>query len=215
MIRIVPSILAADFANLADEVKSVERAGVEMIHIDVMDGHFVPNITMGPNVVSALRPHTRCELDVHLMIEDPDRYIPDFVKAGSDRIAVHVEACRHLHRTLQLIKENGARAGVALNPATPVSAIRHVLPDLDFLLIMTVNPGFGGQAFIPQMIEKISEASRLLKEASRLIPIEVDGGINKETIRPCYIAGATEFVAGTAIFNESDRMLAIEELRRL
>ncbi|WP_077615042.1 ribulose-phosphate 3-epimerase [Caenibacillus caldisaponilyticus] len=215
MIRIVPSILAADFANLADEVKSVERAGVEMIHIDVMDGHFVPNITMGPNVVSALRPRTRCELDVHLMIEDPDRYIPDFVKAGSDRIAVHVEACRHLHRTLQLIKENGARAGVALNPATPVSAIRHVLPDLDFLLIMTVNPGFGGQAFIPQMIEKISEASRLLKEASRLIPIEVDGGINKETIRHCYIAGATEFVAGTAIFNESDRMLAIEELRRL
>ena len=215
MIRIAPSILAADFSKLAEEVRSVESAGIDLLHIDVMDGRFVPNISMGPLVVRALKPLTSCEMDVHLMIEEPDRYIPDFVDAGADRISVHVEACPHLHRTIQLIKSHGIKAGVVLNPATPILTIKHVLQDIDFVLIMTVNPGFGGQKFIPQMVEKIAEAFELFaKEAPHLV-IQVDGGINKDTIERCYQAGAREFVAGSAIFNQSDRKLAIEGLRAL
>jgi len=215
MIRIAPSILAADFSKLAEEVRSVESAGIDLLHIDVMDGRFVPNISMGPLVVRALKPLTSCEMDVHLMIEEPDRYIPDFVDAGADRISVHVEACPHLHRTIQLIKSHGIKAGVVLNPATPILTIKHVLQDIDFVLIMTVNPGFGGQKFIPQMVEKIAEASLLFAKEAPHLAIQVDGGINKDTIERCYQAGAREFVAGSAIFNQSDRKLAIEGLRAL
>ncbi|WP_027726095.1 ribulose-phosphate 3-epimerase [Tuberibacillus calidus] len=215
MITILPSILAADFSKLGDEVRSVEEAGVEMLHIDVMDGHFVPNISMGPLVVQALKPITRCAMDVHLMIEDPDRYISDFARAGCDRISVHAEACPHLHRTIQLIKQFGLKAGVALNPATPIDAIRHVVSDIDFVLIMTVNPGFGGQAFIPQMVDKIAETSAFLAKHAPHLVIQVDGGINKETIKACYQAGAREFVAGSAVFNQPDRTLAIKELQAL
>ncbi|MGV3487810.1 MAG: ribulose-phosphate 3-epimerase [Tuberibacillus sp.] len=215
MVRIAPSILAADFSKLADEVKSVETAGIDMLHIDVMDGYFVPNISFGPLVVRALRPLTSCDMDVHLMISEPDRYIKEFVDAGADRISVHVEACPHLHRTIQLIKNDGLKAGVALNPATPLSSIKHVLEDIDFVLIMTVNPGFGGQKFISQMIGKIAEAAELFKKSAPHIIIEVDGGINKETIGQCYDAGAREFVAGSAVFNQADRKLAIEDLQAL
>jgi len=215
MMKIAPSILAADFANLAKEVQSVETAGIDMLHIDVMEGHFVPNISMGPLVVKALRPLTSCIMDVHLMISEPDRYIPEFAEAGADRISVHVEACAHLHRTIQLIKSKGLKAGVALNPATPISTIKHVLRDIDFVLIMTVNPGFGGQRFIPQMLEKIAQAAAEFAKTAPHLTIQVDGGINKDTIGKCYEAGAREFVAGSAIFNQPDRKLAIENLRTL
>ncbi|MBM7644313.1 ribulose-phosphate 3-epimerase [Scopulibacillus daqui] len=210
--RIAPSILAADFANLENEVKDVEPY-VDLLHIDVMDGHFVPNITMGPNVVQALKPKTQCELDVHLMIEHPDRYIPDFIKAGSDMISVHVESCPHLHRTIQLIKQAGVKAGVVLNPATPVESIKTILPDVDFVLIMTVNPGFGGQSFIESMLEKIKEVKSIIDAKGLDVKIEVDGGINPETLQKCKEAGASIFVAGSAIFNHEDRKAAIEQLR--
>ena len=213
MIRILPSILAADFSKLKEEVKSVEAHGIDMLHIDVMDGHFVPNISFGALIVSALKPNTTCKMDVHLMIENPDKYIPDFVKAGADRISVHIEACPHLHRTIQHIKSFGLKAGVALNPATPISSIKHVLDDLDFVLIMTVNPGFGGQSFIPQMIEKIEEANQYFTSVAPHLVIQVDGGINKDTITACYQAGAREFVAGSAIFKNPDKKLAIEALK--
>jgi ribulose-phosphate 3-epimerase len=215
MLRIAPSILAADFSKLADEVKSVETSGIDILHIDVMDGHFVPNISFGPLVVNAVKPHTSCELDVHLMIENPDHYIPVFVEAGADRISVHVEACPHLHRTIQLIKGYGLKAGAVLNPATPITTLKHVLQDLDFVLIMTVNPGFGGQSFIPQMVDKIAEAHQYFTSAAPHLVIQVDGGINKETIASCYEAGAREFVAGSAIFNQPDRKLAIQALQKL
>ncbi|MFC7392507.1 ribulose-phosphate 3-epimerase [Scopulibacillus cellulosilyticus] len=210
--RIAPSILAADFANLANEVKDVEPY-VDLLHIDVMDGHFVPNITMGPNVVQALKPLTKCELDVHLMIENPDKYIPEFIKAGADMISVHVETCPHLHRTIQLIKQAGVKAGVVLNPATPIETIKTILPDVDFILIMTVNPGFGGQSFITSMLEKIKEAKSMIEEKGLNAEIEVDGGINPETLQACSEAGASIFVAGSAIFNHEDRKAAIEQLR--
>lgn len=213
-IKIAPSILSADFSKLGEEIRSVEELGADLIHVDVMDGHFVPNITIGPLVVEAIKPYTKLPLDVHLMIEDPDRYIPSFVQAGADIITVHVEATRHLHRTLQLIRSHGVKASVALNPHTPVSMIEHVLTDLDMVLLMTVNPGFGGQKFIPNVLEKISELRRKL-DAMDLhhVEIEVDGGINQEISRLVREAGANVLVAGNAVYNAPDRGAAIRNIR--
>lgn len=189
MIKIAPSILSADFARLGEEIKDVEKGGADYIHVDVMDGHFVPNITIGPLIVEAVRPITSLTLDVHLMIEQPDRYIPEFAKAGADIITVHVEACPHLHRTIQLIRSFGIKAGVVLNPHTPVSTIQHVLEDIDMVLLMTVNPGFGGQSFIHAVLPKIQEVSRMVRERGLQVDIEVDGGVNAETARLCVEAG--------------------------
>jgi ribulose-phosphate 3-epimerase len=213
MIKIAPSILSADFAKLGEEVKEVEAAGAELIHIDVMDGHFVPNITMGPIVVEAIRPVTQLPLDVHLMIENPDAYIEQFAKAGADYISVHVEACRHLHRTIQLIRSLGVKPGVVLNPHTPIESIGHILEDIDFVLFMTVNPGFGGQKFITSVVPKIEALSKIIKDRGLNIEIEVDGGITAETIVPCAKAGATMFVAGSAIYNQEDRKKALQDIK--
>lgn len=213
MIRIVPSILSADFSRLAEEIRSVEEGGADWLHVDVMDGRFVPNITIGPPVVAAIRPVTKLPLDVHLMIADPDRYIPAFAKAGADIISVHAEACVHLHRTIHFIKEQGVKAGVVLNPHTPVETIRHVIADVDLVLLMTVNPGFGGQAFIPSVVPKIREVARLAGEQNKTLDIEVDGGVNAKTAPLCAEAGANVLVAGSAIYNEADRAAAIRALR--
>lgn len=213
MIRIAPSILSADFARLAEEIRSVEEGGADWLHVDVMDGRFVPNITIGPPVVAAIRPVTKLPLDVHLMIADPDRYIPAFAKAGADIISVHAEACVHLHRTIHFIKEQGVKAGVVLNPHTPVETIRHVIADVDLVLLMTVNPGFGGQAFIPSVVPKIREVARLAGEQNKALDIEVDGGVNAKTAPLCAEAGANVLVAGSAIYNEADRVAAIRALR--
>ncbi|KKB75646.1 MULTISPECIES: ribulose-phosphate 3-epimerase [Bacillus] len=214
MVYVAPSILSADFARLGEEIKDVEQGGADYIHIDVMDGHFVPNLTIGPLVVEAVRPITKLPLDVHLMIEEPDRYIPAFAKAGADIISVHAEACPHLHRTIQLIKEQGVKAGVVLNPHTPVQQIEHVIKDLDLVLLMTVNPGFGGQSFISSVVPKIRQVKELADQngLSDLL-IEVDGGVNKETAAQCTEAGANLLVAGSAIYNEKDRKKAIADIR--
>lgn len=213
MLKIAPSILAADFSKLAEEVKCVDSLGVDYIHIDVMDGHFVPNITLGPGIVKCLRPHTNLPFDVHLMIENPDQYIKDFKDAGADIITVHVEACRHLHRTLQLIKQYDMQCGVVLNPHTPLEMIKHVLHEVDWILIMSVNPGFGGQAFIPDSLSKISTLNQWRKEQNLSYIIEVDGGVNEETARLCEAAGADVVVAGSAVFNAADRGLAIQKIK--
>ncbi|MFO7913806.1 MAG: ribulose-phosphate 3-epimerase [Desulfotignum sp.] len=210
---IAPSILSADFTCLGKEVSAVEKAGADWIHIDVMDGQFVPNITYGPIIVEACKRATALPLDVHLMIETPELMIPDFANAGADYISVHAEACPHLHRTLQLIKEHNVRAGVALNPATPLSAIAHITDQLDFVLIMSVNPGFGGQKFIRSSIAKIQALSRLLKEHGSHALIQVDGGINLDTIDLVAQAGAACFVAGSAVFNTPDYAGTIAKLR--
>ena len=212
MIKIAPSILAADFAKLGEEVKEVEQAGAELIHIDVMDGHFVPNISFGSIVLDAIRPLTNLPLDVHLMIENPDQYIEQFAKAGADYITVHVEACRHLHRTIQLIRSYGVKPGVVLNPHTPIESIQHILEDIDMVLFMTVNPGFGGQKFIHSVVPKVDALSTIIKERGLNIEIEIDGGINAETIVPCAKAGATIFVAGSAIYSKEDRTAALQEI---
>lgn len=212
MIKIAPSILAADFAKLGEEVKEVEQAGAELIHIDVMDGHFVPNISFGSIVLDAIRPLTNLPLDVHLMIENPDQYIEQFAKAGADYITVHVEACRHLHRTIQLIRSYGVKPGVVLNPHTPIESIQHVLEDIDMVLFMTVNPGFGGQKFIHSVVPKVEALATIIKERGLSIEIEIDGGINAETIVPCAKAGATIFVAGSAIYSKEDRSAALQEI---
>lgn len=214
MIKIAPSILSADFSKLGSEVQEVSKGGADWIHIDVMDGRFVPNITIGPLIVEAVRPHTSLPLDVHLMIIEPDRYIPQFVKSGADYVSVHVEACPHLHRTVHLIKEEGAKAGVVLNPHTPFSLIEHILEDVDLVLFMTVNPGFGGQRFIPHVVPKIREFRLLLEKRGLTdIDIEVDGGINSQTADLVVKAGANVLVAGNAIYGEADRTEAIRKIR--
>ena len=213
MIKIAPSILSADFAKLGEDIKDVELGGADYIHVDVMDGHFVPNITIGPLIVDAIRPITDLPLDVHLMIENPDRYIDAFAKAGADIITVHVEACPHLHRTIQLIKSTGAKAGVVLNPHTPVSTIHHVIEDIDMVLLMTVNPGFGGQSFIHSVLPKIREVADLVAEKNLDVEIEIDGGVNPETAKLCVEAGANVLVAGSAIYNQKDRAEAIQAIR--
>ncbi len=212
--KIAPSILSANFAELGKEIKDVENGGADYIHIDVMDGHFVPNITMGPMVVKAVRPLTDLPLDVHLMIEDPDQYIEAFADAGADYITVHVEAAAHLHRTIQLIKSKGVKAGVVLNPATPAEWVKPILQDIDMVLLMTVNPGFGGQSFIPSVVPKIKQIRSWADEINPKLEIEVDGGINTETAAVCAEAGADVFVAGSAIYNKSDREAAIQDLRK-
>ncbi len=213
MIKIAPSILSADFAKLGEDIKDVELGGADYIHVDVMDGHFVPNITIGPLIVDAIRPITDLPLDVHLMIENPDRYIDAFAKAGADIITVHVEACPHLHRTIQLIKSTGVKAGVVLNPHTPVSTIQHVIEDIDMVLLMTVNPGFGGQSFIHSVLPKIREVADLVAEKNLDVEIEIDGGVNPETAKLCVEAGANVLVAGSAIYNQKDRAEAIQAIR--
>ncbi|WP_273125484.1 ribulose-phosphate 3-epimerase [Bacillus weihaiensis] len=213
MVKIAPSILSANFAKLGEEITEVEKAGADYIHVDVMDGHFVPNITIGPLIVEAIRPMTKLPLDVHLMIEQPDLYIPQFVKAGADIITVHVEACKHLHRTIQLIKSHGIKAGVVLNPHTPVDAVQHVLEDIDMVLLMTVNPGFGGQSFIPSVLPKMRDLSTIKKEKNLHFEIEVDGGINEQTAKLCVEAGASVLVAGSAIYGKEDRTAAITSLK--
>lgn len=212
LVKIAPSILTADFANLQSEVASIQDA--EWLHLDVMDGHFVPNITFGPKMVADLRNITKQVLDAHLMIENPDKYIPEFAKAGAEYITVHQEACVHLHRTVYMIKDLGVKAGVALNPATPVTMLEHILPDLDMVLIMSVNPGFGGQSFIHSSLEKIRWVrQKALELGLTNLEIQVDGGVN-EQIAPLVVeAGATVLVAGSAVINKPDRALAIAALR--
>ena len=200
-VRVAPSILAADFARLADEVRAVEAAGADLIHIDVMDGHFVPNLTIGPGVVAALRPHTALPFDVHLMISPVDLMVPAFAEAGADIITVHPEAGAHVHRTVQLIKSLGKRAGVALNPGTPADAIENVLDDIDLVLVMSVNPGFGGQKFIASQVDKIARIRDMIAASGRPIDLEVDGGITRDTAPTVIDAGATMLVAGTAVFS--------------
>ena len=211
---IAPSILSADFTCLGDELKAVEKAGADWIHIDVMDGRFVPNITYGPIIVEACKRVSGLALDVHLMIETPDLRIPEFAEAGADYISVHAEACPHLHRTLQLIKSFNVKAGVALNPATPLSNIEYIIDQLDFVLIMSVNPGFGGQKFIESSVEKIRSLAMLLEKHGSDAIIQVDGGINAETIKTVHEAGATSFVAGSAIFKTPDYTRTIADLRQ-
>ncbi|OZI13274.1 ribulose-phosphate 3-epimerase [Bacillaceae bacterium SAS-127] len=213
MVKIAPSILSADFSRLGEEIKDVEMGGADIIHVDVMDGHFVPNITIGPLIVDAIRPITKLPLDVHLMIENPDQYIEAFAKAGADYITVHVEACPHLHRTIQLIRSHGVKAGVVLNPATPAQMIEHILEDIDMVLLMTVNPGFGGQSFIHSVVPKIRQVKQMIDEKGLGIEIEIDGGVNIETAKLCTEAGASILVAGSAVYNKEDRKQAIEEIR--
>jgi ribulose-phosphate 3-epimerase len=200
MVRIAPSILSADFGNLASSVKEAEKGGADLIHIDVMDGHFVPNITIGPVVVAGIRESTKLPFDVHLMIRKPEKYIPDFVKAGSDIITVSVESSNHLHRAIQGIKEHGIKAGMALNPSTSISSIENVLDDIDMIVIMTVNPGFGGQKFIESMLPKINSTRELIEKRGLDIDLEVDGGINPKNAKLAVDAGANILVAGNAVF---------------
>ncbi|CAA7602750.1 ribulose-phosphate 3-epimerase [Acididesulfobacillus acetoxydans] len=214
MIQIAPSILSADFARLAAEVKRVEDAGADWLHIDVMDGHFVPNLTVGPALVQSLRKHVRIPFDVHLMIEAPERFVPEFVKAGADLVTIHWEATPHVHRVIQLIKSLGVRAGVALNPATSGEELAYLFDDLDVVLVMTVNPGFGGQKFIPAVVPKIRGLQRELARRSSSCLIEVDGGINSETAPIVAEAGAGILVAGAAVFAAEDPAQALHALRR-
>jgi ribulose-phosphate 3-epimerase len=213
MIILAPSLLSADFAALGTEVKEAEVSGADWIHVDVMDGNFVPNITLGPPIVKAVAKHTSLPLDVHLMIEGPERYISDFAEAGAAVITVHAEACIHLHRVVHQIKELGLKAGVAINPGTPASAVREVLEDVDLVLVMTVNPGFGGQAFIPGTLRKIRQIREWANEVNPGLLIEVDGGIAEATAPLVAEAGANVLVAGNAVFSRSDRAAAIAAIR--
>ncbi|PWW06219.1 ribulose-phosphate 3-epimerase [Paenibacillus cellulosilyticus] len=214
MTIIAPSILSADFSKLGEDVLAAEQAGGDWIHIDIMDGHFVPNMTFGPIVVDSIRKYTKLPFDVHLMIEKPELYIPAFVKAGADRITVHAEACVHLHRVIHLIKEHGLPAGVAINPGTPVSAVEPVLEDVDLVLLMTVNPGFGGQSFIPQSAARLRQLRTMLQERGlERMHVQVDGGINAETAAIVREAGANVLVAGNYVYGSADRAAAVASLR--
>lgn len=209
---IAPSILSADFANLERDVKRAEKAGAKYIHIDAMDGNFVDNLTLGPNIVQAIRPHTKLPLDCHLMVENPEKFIPSFAKAGADIISIHVEATKHIHGALQLIKKEQVAAGVVINPGTPVDAIKAVLGDVDLVLVMTVNPGFGGQSFIKSTVDKIKELNELRKKHNYRYLIEVDGGITDQTIKVCHQAGADIFVAGSYLYGADDMERAFQKL---
>jgi ribulose-phosphate 3-epimerase len=213
MIRIAPSLLSADFGRLAEEVRAADAAGGDLIHVDVMDGHFVPNITFGPVVLKAVRKATRSELDVHLMIVEPERYLEDFAKAGADVLVVHAEACRHLHRVVQQIRGLGKKAGVSLNPHSPINVLDVVLPELSSVLIMTVNPGFGGQAFIPGVVPKIRALRDEIDRRGLSVEIAVDGGISPETAATVTEAGARVLVAGAAVFGKPDYAQAIRDIR--
>jgi ribulose-phosphate 3-epimerase len=215
MVQIVPSILAADFAHLAAEIERVERGGATMLHVDVMDGHFVPNFTVGPPVVESIRKVTRSRLDVHLMIDDPDRYAPVFIEAGADQVSVHQEACLHLNRTVRLIQSEGALAGVVLNPATPVATLDEILDVADYVLIMSVNPGFGGQQFIPRVLDKVRELSRIRQERRLQFSIEIDGGITLDNLPEVVRAGCDWIVTGSSIFHTSDPAATVVEMRQV
>jgi ribulose-phosphate 3-epimerase len=213
-VQIVPSILAADFARLGEEIARVERGGASMLHLDVMDGHFVPNLTIGPPVVESIRKITRCRLDLHLMIEDPDRYAPVFIQAGADLVSVHQEACRNLHRTLRMIQDEGAQAGVVINPATPVAMLDDILDVADYVLIMSVNPGFGGQSFISHSLEKVRQLDRKRQERHLPLSIEIDGGITLKNVADAIRAGCDWIVTGSSIFHTPDAAAAITEMHR-
>ncbi|NOX26168.1 MAG: ribulose-phosphate 3-epimerase [Deltaproteobacteria bacterium] len=214
-LMIAPSILSADFSRLGEEIKAVVRQGADVIHIDVMDGHFVPNITIGPLVVKAVRRITRCPLDVHLMISNPDQYIESFAQAGADWLTVHVETCKHLHRTINRIKELGKKAGAVLNPATSLTSLDYILDDLDLVMLMSVNPGFGGQKFIPATVEKVGMLKGMIAARGLEVGIEIDGGVSPATIKPIAQAGANIFVAGSAIFGKDDYGREITALKSL
>src|SRR5579863_4750607 len=214
MIEILPSILAADFARLGQQIARVERGGATMLHLDVMDGHFVPNLTIGPPVVESIRKFTRSRLDVHLMIEDPDRYAPIFIQAGADQVSVHQEACVHLHRTLRMIQQEGAQAGVVINPATPVAMLDDILDVADYVLIMSVNPGFGGQHFIPHALDKVRQLDRKRQERRLPLPIEIDGGITLENVADAIRAGCDWIVTGSSIFHTPDPGAAVAQMRQ-
>jgi ribulose-phosphate 3-epimerase len=215
MVKIAPSILSADFLRLGEEIKAAEAAGADLVHIDVMDGHFVPNITIGPAIVEAVKAVTALPLDVHLMIERPDRYLDDFINAGADYLAVHYEASVHLHRTIQQIKEKGKIAGVSLNPATPLGSLEDILPDIDFVLLMSVNPGFGGQKYIPHSTDKIRMLKNMLGEKGLPALIEVDGGVSPENAGVVAAAGADILVMGSAFFHSKDYRAIVKRIREI
>jgi len=215
MVEILPSILSADFAHLGDQIGALEEAGCRMLHVDIMDGHFVPNLTIGPPVVQSLRQATRAILDVHLMIEDPDKYAPIFIQAGADQVLVHQEACRHLDRTLRMIHSEGAKAGVVINPATPVAMLDEVLDIADYVLVMSVNPGFGGQQFIPNALHKVRQLVARRRERGLHFSIEIDGGVTRENLGKIVDAGAEWVVAGSSIFHTVNPPAAFEEMRRI
>lgn len=210
---IAPSILSADFSRLGEEIQAVEKAGADWIHVDVMDGHFVPNITIGPLIVEAAKKVTKLPLDVHLMIENPDLFLDDFIEAGSDYLVVHAEACTHLQRTLSYIRQKGCKSGVSLNPATSLTCLEHILPDVDLVLLMSVNPGFGGQEFIPQVLDKISDLRTILDSFDREILLEVDGGVKVDNIAEVSEAGTDVFVAGSAVFGSKDYAKTIARMK--
>src|SRR6516162_6611329 len=215
MVEIVPSILSADFARLAEEIARVERGGANLLHLDVMDGHFVPNLTIGPPVVESIRKATKLHLDVHLMIENPERYVTTFVEAGANSVSVHHEAARHLDGVLEMIRKAGAMAGVVLNPATPVSVLEEIVEVADYVLLMSVNPGFGGQKLIPYVLEKVCKLDRLRREKQLALPIEIDGGVHKENLAEVVRAGCDWMVTGSAIFHSPDAEATVRQMREI